>query len=74
MITINGFCPGKQATGSACKTEVTRAQFDKLAEALHIPDNRKPELANAYAQMLVLGETAEKRGVATNPENEQVLK
>ena len=74
VITIPGFCPSKQATGTECKTEVTRAQFDRLVDALHIPDYRKPELANAYAQMLVLGETAEKRGIANTPENEEVLK
>src|SRR4051812_24718835 len=49
VITIAGFCPGKQAAGAECKTEVSRAEFEKLAHALNpnMPEQTKAQLANA---------------------------
>lgn len=73
VITINDFCPGKQATGPACKTTVSREQFEKLADALHVPPYSKPQLANTYAQVLVLGGKAEERGISKNPGDEAIL-
>lgn len=73
VITIHDFCPGKQATGPACNTTISREQFEKLADALHVPPNSKPQLANAYAQVLVLGGKAEERGIASNPSDQAIL-
>ncbi len=76
VITIDGLCAKPAATAAACKTVVTRAQFDKLADALDpkMPAPRRRQLANAYAQLLVLSETAEKRGLENKPDTQQVLK
>lgn len=73
VITLNGFCPGKQATGADCKTFVTRDQFEKLAKALGAPENMRPQLANAYAQALILGGKAEERGLTNKPETQEIL-
>ncbi len=48
-VVINGFCPGKQA-GPDCKTEIPKADIDRLAEAVGAPDAQKRGLANAYAR------------------------
>jgi hypothetical protein len=34
VITLKGFCADASQQGDACKTTITRAQFEKLAEAL----------------------------------------
>jgi len=34
VITLKGFCTDTKLQGDACKTTVTREQFEKLAEAL----------------------------------------
>src|SRR4051812_30540151 len=54
VVTINGFCPGKQAPGGDCKTEISKAEMDKLATSVGAPEARRRELANAYAQSLVM--------------------
>lgn len=73
VITIAGFCPGKQETGAACKTEVSKADFEKLAKALGVPDSRKRELATAYSQFLVLSTLADERGLDKRPEIQEIL-
>jgi len=74
VITVNGFCPGKPAAGADCKTEVSRAEFEKLAKALSLPEARKRELANGYAQMLVMSKLAEDRGIDKKPETQEFLR
>jgi hypothetical protein len=65
VITVEGFCPGKQATGPDCKTEVSRAEFDKLAHALNpnMPDQTKRQLANVYWRMVVMTYFAKEKGI-----------
>lgn len=63
VITINGFCRDPLAQGSVCQTVVSRAQFDKLADALQ-PDMPFPlrlKVANAYARNLRMASAAEAR-------------
>jgi len=65
VITIKGFCADATQQGDACKTAVTRAQFEKLANALQpgmSPAIRR-QLATAYARMLRMSTAAEKRGL-----------
>lgn len=69
VITVNDFCPtGAQPDGS-CKTIITRAQFEKLTEALQ-PGMSLPlrlKVANSYAQMMRMAQVAEKRGLDKSP-------
>ena len=78
VITIDGVCDGKvPATPTpGCKTVVTRAEFEKLADALdpRMPAPRRQQLADAYSRMLVLSEAAEQRGLAKSPEGQEVLR
>ena len=74
VVTINGFCPGKQAGSPDCKTEISRADLEKLASAVGAPEARKRELANAYAQSLVMSALAQERGLDKKPETQEVLR
>jgi bifunctional DNA-binding transcriptional regulator/antitoxin component of YhaV-PrlF toxin-antitoxin module len=75
VITLKGFCSDTSLQGDACKTVITRAQFEKLAEALQpkmSPVIRR-NLANAYARMLRMSTAAEKRGLDKQPKFEEML-
>lgn len=75
-ITITGFCPGKQATGADCKTEVPGKDFESLVNALNptMPEATKRQLANAYARMIVMAQLAKDRGIEKKPETREVLR
>src|SRR6202051_3054517 len=54
VITLKGFCADATQQGDACKTVISRAQFEKLAESLQpgmSPAIRR-QLATAYSRML----------------------
>jgi hypothetical protein len=74
VITVPGVCAGKPAAGADCKTEISREEFEKLANALKIPEERKRELANGYAQLLAVTQVAEERGVTKKPEVQELLR
>jgi hypothetical protein len=65
VLTIKGYCADATLTGDACKTVLTRAQFEKLAEALQpgMSPAMRRQLATAYARMLTMSSAAEKRGL-----------
>ncbi len=69
VITVNDFCPDPAPTGSACKTVVTRAQFEKLTEALQpgMSLSLRLNVANAYARNLRMSAAAEQRGLDKTP-------
>ena len=65
VITINGFCKDPITQGSVCKTVVSRAQFEKLADALDpgMPRPLRLKVANAYARNMRMASVAEARGL-----------
>jgi hypothetical protein len=69
VITLKGFCADATLQGDACKTVITRAQFEKLAEALQpgMPQAQRRQLVNGYATMLRKSAAAEKRGLDKGP-------
>jgi hypothetical protein len=76
VITINGFCAGPTAHGDACTTVVTRAQFDKLADALE-PGMALPlrlKVADAYARNMRMAAAAEARGLDRTPAFEEEMR
>jgi parvulin-like peptidyl-prolyl isomerase len=84
VITIDGVCDTPAAaakTGAsakpkaACKTVITRAQFEDLANALQPNMNpaMKKRLADVYPKMLVMAYEARKRGLESDPKYKQVL-
>jgi PPIC-type PPIASE domain len=80
VITMTGVCeePKGQApaTKSECKTVITRAEFEKLANTLQ--PNMAPELrqklANEYPQILYMSQEARKRGLDKDAHYLEVLK
>lgn len=65
VITVNGFCADPAQPGNACKTVITRAQFEKLSEALQpgMSLSLRLNVANAYARNMRMSAAAEKRGL-----------
>jgi hypothetical protein len=65
VITVNGLCAQPAQPGSTCQTVITRAQFEKLAEALQpdMPPALRLKVANAYARNMRMAAAAEKRGL-----------
>ena len=63
VITISGFCREPLAQGSVCQTVVSRAQFDKLANALQpgMPLPLRLKVANVYARNMRMAAAAEAR-------------
>jgi hypothetical protein len=69
VITVNGFCNHTRRQGDPCQTVVTRAQFEKLTEALQpgMPLELRLKVANAYARMMKMAAAAEARGLDKTP-------
>lgn len=65
VITINDFCTGQSPAEHACKTVITRAQFEKLTEALEpgMPLPLRLKVANVYVRNLRMSSEAEKYGL-----------
>jgi hypothetical protein len=75
VITLKGFCTDSKLTGPACQTTITRAQFEKLAEALQ-PNMSSPlrrQLATRYSMGLKMATEAEKRGLDKQPSFEEKI-
>jgi parvulin-like peptidyl-prolyl isomerase len=69
VITVKGFCADATLQGDACKTVVTKAQFEQLIEALQpgmAPPMRR-QLATSYSGLLRRSAAAEKRGLDKGP-------
>jgi len=75
VITINNFCADPAKQGEACKTVITRAQFEKLTEALQpgMSLSLRLNVANAYARNLRMSAAAEKRGLDKTPAFEEEM-
>lgn len=81
VITIHGLCAGGQSASAKeadpnCKTVVTRAEFEKLADSLqpNMPPQLRQQLANQYPQILFMSQEARKRGLENDPHYLAVLK
>jgi hypothetical protein len=69
VLTVKGVCKAPAANGE-CKTVVTRAEFEKLANSLqpNMPPQVKKQLASAYPRLLAMSTEAEKRGLDKTPQ------
>ena len=76
VITMNGFCAGPAQQGKACQTVITRAQFEKLTEALQpgMSLSLRLNVANSYARNLRMSAAAEKRGLDKTPAFEEEMR
>jgi hypothetical protein len=79
VITIQGICdnpPADKAKSADCKTVVTRAEFEKLVDALapSMPLPARRQLATRYATALAMAYKAHQVGLDQGPKFEQRLK
>lgn len=76
VLTFDGFCADNIPRDRPCKTIVTRAQFEKLTEALQpgMPLELRLKVANAYARMIRMAAAAEKRGLDKTPAFEEEMR
>lgn len=75
VITLDGFCADSLPPDRPCKTVITRAQFEKLTEALQpgMSLELRLKVANAYARMMKMAAAAEKRGLDKTPGFEEEM-
>jgi hypothetical protein len=90
VITIQGLCSSPAAAGKAgsaktaakpasqagCRTVITRAQFDKLADALNpqMPLPTKRQLAEAYPRLLLFAQKARAMGLDKDPQFQETMR
>lgn len=78
VITLTGACPNAGTTPPAaeCKSVVTRAEFERIKNALapEAPESANRQIAQSYAQALVVNNEALKEGVQNDPGAEEIFK
>jgi len=92
VITVNGVCPEKPkeaAAGTAakpatpaktpaadCKTVITKAEFEKLANAVapNVTPQLKKQLAGILPRFIAMSDAAKKQGLDKTPEFAETLK
>lgn len=87
VLTITGLCPaaasttatarsGSAASSGRCETIITRAEFERLANAVSpgMKSETKGELAAVYPRMLVLAAKAEQQGLDKTPRFNELLR
>jgi hypothetical protein len=91
VITVQGLCPSpaaaahkapgakmavKPASQTGCKTVITRAQFEKLADALNpqMPLPTKRQLAEAYPRLLLFAQKAREMGLDKDPQFQEMMR
>ena len=79
VITISGLCdnpPADKAKASNCKTVITRAQFEKIVDAVQpgMPMRARDEFAMQYANFLVMTKKAEQMGLDKGQRYEEQMK
>lgn len=84
VITIPGVCDAPRAHTTAgtpagqesCRTVITRAQFEALADALQpnmTPQNKR-RLADAYPRLLAMAQEARKRGLESDAKYKELVR
>jgi hypothetical protein len=68
VITLKGTC-SDNAQGDACKTVITRAEFERVTDAMQpgMSPTIRRRAATVYARMLKMSAAAEKRGLDKGP-------
>jgi len=80
VITINGLCENPPADAAAsdpnCKTVITRAEFEKLLEAVqpNLPPRVRRQFATRYANALMMAQKAHEMGLDQGPKFEDRMK
>jgi len=79
VLTINGVCPDQTAAQTPspdCKTIVTKADFEELANGLapNMTPQLKRQLANILPRLIAMSSQAKEKGLENTPRYEETLK
>jgi hypothetical protein len=79
VITINGLCdnpPADKAPDPNCKTVITRAEFEKVLDAVqpNMPPRVRRQFATRYSSALVTAQKAHEMGLDQGPKFEERMK
>jgi hypothetical protein len=79
VITINGVCANASADKAAdpnCKTVITRAEFEKILDAVqpNMPPRVRRQFAMRYASAMAMAQKAEEMGLDKGPKFDERLK
>jgi hypothetical protein len=79
VITLNGACENPPADKTAdpnCKTVITRAEFEKILEAVqpNMPPRVRRQFATRYSTALVMAQKAHEMGLDQGPKFEERMK
>lgn len=78
VITVDGICdkPSNDLTNADCKTVITRADFERIMNAVQpdMPESQRRQFAANYALLLVVAHEAHKEGLDQGPQFEERLK
>jgi len=77
VITIKGVCDSaSKAPALECRTEITRAEFEKVVEAVqpNMPARARRQFANRYANILAMSIKAKDMGLDKGPDYEEHMK
>jgi hypothetical protein len=80
VLTIEGLCAEAapstaNASSPTCRTVITRAQFERLTDAIltNMKPSMKQQVASAYPNLLAMAREAEARGLEKSPRFEERL-
>lgn len=79
VLTIDGICPGQDSptakTTAACKTVLTRSEFEKLVAAVDpaMSPKQKAQFAGSYARYLMFARAARKQGLDKDPRFQKLV-
>lgn len=78
VITVQGLCekpPNSNATPADCATVITRAEFEKVVNAVqpNMPPASRKQFATRYVTVLLLAEKAHELGIDKTPEFDEQL-
>jgi PPIC-type PPIASE domain len=78
VITIKGVCDpsASQSPALECRTEITRAEFEKVVDAVqpNMPARARRQFANRYANILAMSIKAKEMGLDKGPDYEERMK
>lgn len=78
VITVEKLCPPAKlpATGKPCRTVITRAEFESLANAVrpNLPPHQRRLLAENYIQMLSMAYAGQRAGIEQDPKVREQLR
>ena len=74
VITVENLCPAPKP-GAECKTVITKAEFEKLLNAIrpNLPASARMQIAQKYVELLTFADKGQQAGLDKSPEFKEQL-